>query len=181
MNAAHYWVYETLKVLHRDISMNNIMWFMRDDKIIGVLCDWDSAEHHRDGVNDMVQSDVARPSDNDEGSLRSERITSRISNQPYLEQPTAALGHRTGTGPFMAMDLLRDDSDDLPLHKYRHDLESFFYIYACAAATYDPNSEVNMWALPAWDLESLLTIGINKKKFLTVPKAYHEVFRNAHG
>ncbi|EPT00179.1 hypothetical protein FOMPIDRAFT_1123232, partial [Fomitopsis schrenkii] len=43
MNAAHYWVYVTSKVLHCDISMNNIMWYRRGDEIIGVLCDWDLA------------------------------------------------------------------------------------------------------------------------------------------
>ena len=40
-SAAHYWAYTTSGVLHRDISLNNIMWFMRGDELVGVLCDWD--------------------------------------------------------------------------------------------------------------------------------------------
>ncbi|KDQ23778.1 hypothetical protein PLEOSDRAFT_1108264 [Pleurotus ostreatus PC15] len=42
--------------------------------------------------------------------------------------------HRTGTGPFMALDLLTDD--DPPTHLYRHDLESLFYVLVWAAVHY---------------------------------------------
>lgn len=42
--------------------------------------------------------------------------------------------HRTGTGPFMALDLLADD--DPPTHLYRHDLESLFYVLVWAAVHY---------------------------------------------
>ncbi|KAH9828544.1 uncharacterized protein C8Q71DRAFT_852009 [Rhodofomes roseus] len=45
---AHHWVYETSKILHRDISLNNIMWYrLPDGRIIGVLCDWDLAEDQK--------------------------------------------------------------------------------------------------------------------------------------
>jgi hypothetical protein len=42
--------------------------------------------------------------------------------------------HRTGTVPFMAMELLHESP---PPHLYRHDLESFFYILVWAAVHYD--------------------------------------------
>ncbi|KAF9502115.1 hypothetical protein BDN71DRAFT_1491472 [Pleurotus eryngii] len=62
--------------------------------------------------------------------------------------------HRTGTGPFMALDLLTDD--DPPTHLYRHDLESLFYVLVLAAVHYtldkgnpvvsQPGSTILKWA-----------------------------------
>lgn len=43
---AHHWVYETSKILHRDISISNIMFRRtrsRHRPVSGVLCDWDLA------------------------------------------------------------------------------------------------------------------------------------------
>ncbi|KAI0918124.1 hypothetical protein AcV5_002895 [Taiwanofungus camphoratus] len=42
----------------------------------------------------------------------------------------------TGTGPFMALDLLV--KGNAPLHRYRHDLESFFFVLAWFCAVFDP-------------------------------------------
>ncbi|RXW21546.1 hypothetical protein EST38_g4308 [Candolleomyces aberdarensis] len=47
-----------------------------------------------------------------------------------------AAHHRTGTPPFMAMDLLASSSEP-PTHLYRHELESFFYILLWGALHYD--------------------------------------------
>ena len=153
-NTAHYWAYTTSHVLHRDISMNNIMWFKRDDEIVGVLCDWDLAEDHSNGdlwAVDVGQSGVGVPGKGKGKAVpprRSQRLASKPSNQQDVA-PAAATSdtqekprYRTGTGPFMAVDLLV--SDPPTLHKYCHDLESFFYVYACSAATFDPESEPKM-------------------------------------
>ena len=48
--------------------------------------------------------------------------------------PRSSAHHRTGTLPFMAVDLLRPSP---PGHCYRHDLESFFYVLLWAAVSYD--------------------------------------------
>ena len=40
---AHHWVYETSGILHRDISVGNIMLYRDTASIVGVLCDWDLA------------------------------------------------------------------------------------------------------------------------------------------
>lgn len=40
---AHYVVYKKLGILHRDLSVNNIMFLRRNDSVIGVLNDWDLA------------------------------------------------------------------------------------------------------------------------------------------
>ncbi|RXW21539.1 hypothetical protein EST38_g4307 [Candolleomyces aberdarensis] len=50
-----------------------------------------------------------------------------------------AAHHRTGTPPFMAIDLLKADP---PPHLYRHELESFFYILLWGALHYDVSAGV---------------------------------------
>ncbi|KAJ7679247.1 hypothetical protein DFH06DRAFT_1316189 [Mycena polygramma] len=37
----HHWLYETAKILHRDISLSNLMFQRIDDKLYGVLSDFD--------------------------------------------------------------------------------------------------------------------------------------------
>lgn len=52
---------------------------------------------------------------------------------PDGKVPRSQSKHRTGTQPFLAVDLL----DDIPSeHFYRHDLESFFYILIWAGLHY---------------------------------------------
>ncbi|EPT00195.1 hypothetical protein FOMPIDRAFT_1050020 [Fomitopsis schrenkii] len=187
---AHYWVYETSKVLHRDISMNNIMWYRRGDEIIGVLCDWDLAEDQSNGQRpgiDIGQADAAVPSGKGKGksvpSRQSPHIASLPSNQQNVGRPAATSEekvkprYRTGTGPFMALDLLCEGI--APVHKYRHDLESFFYLYACAAATFNPGGEPKMRVIRQWDDADLLRIGDNKRRFLYNRTKYDEVFQDA--
>ncbi|KAJ3512393.1 hypothetical protein NMY22_g15342 [Coprinellus aureogranulatus] len=94
----HYAAFKTGKVLHRDLSENNLMLVVVDEKIHGVVNDWDMAKF--EGLNDT----------------------------------TLAAHHRTGTPPFMAIDLLYD----MPWgHLYRYDLESLFYILVWAAIHYN--------------------------------------------
>ncbi|KAH8814649.1 hypothetical protein DL96DRAFT_1715829 [Flagelloscypha sp. PMI_526] len=88
----HHWLYESVKILHRDLSEGNIMFRRIGDCVYGVLNDFDlSSDQSTDG--------------------------SPKSNQ------------RTGTAPFMAIDLLKRDPP--PRHLYRHDLESLYYIIIC--------------------------------------------------
>ncbi|OCH84537.1 hypothetical protein OBBRIDRAFT_696665, partial [Obba rivulosa] len=104
----HHWAWTIAEVLHRDVSINNVM-FYRDvarNSVIGVLCDWDLANK-----KDLLGPDF----------LTSEELRRREAK------------YRTGTGPFMAIELLneprREAGVDLtPNHQYRHDLESFFYV-----------------------------------------------------
>ncbi|KAF8915089.1 hypothetical protein CPB85DRAFT_1433285 [Mucidula mucida] len=89
----HKWLYDNPRILHRDISMSNIMYrFDNDHNVCGVLNDMD------------LSSDLEDLEDLKATSLR-----------------------RTGTPPFMAIDLLRKHSVQ-PDHLYRHDLESLLYV-----------------------------------------------------
>ena len=170
--------------------MNNIMWFKRGDEIVGVLCDWDLAEDHSNGDRQAVkvdQSEVAVP-DKGKGKAvpprRSQRLASKRSNQQNGGETAATSEvqvkprHRTGTGPFMAVDLLVLNPP--PLHKYRHDLESFFYIYICSAATYDPDSEQRISVIEAWNSDDLKSIGLSKGRFLMDLMEYRSLFQHSH-
>ncbi|KAJ7086189.1 hypothetical protein C8R44DRAFT_539879, partial [Mycena epipterygia] len=82
------WLYEKARVIHRDISLGNLMYRTKNGQIFGVLNDFD--------LSLLIDADDLS-----------------TSNQ------------RTGTKPFMAIDLLVPQ----PLaHRYRHDLESLFYV-----------------------------------------------------
>ncbi|TFY55594.1 hypothetical protein EVJ58_g8148 [Rhodofomes roseus] len=188
---AHHWVYETSKILHRDISINNIMWFIKDGQVIGVLCDWDLAEDHSNGDVQSVLKAAAsaswlswitggaktvNPSNEPQSQPDAEQVpgsTSAPLEGDHMQKPR----YRTGTGPFMALDLLRKEGP--PMHKYRHDLESFFYLYAYAAAGYDPTNKI-FRPIKQWQLESLLAIGQAKHCFLIDARENEDVFSSAH-
>lgn len=52
-----------------------------------------------------------------------------------IEHDGPTSNQRTGTRPYMALDLL--DSNQPSVHRYRHDLESLFYIILCLACRYE--------------------------------------------
>ncbi|KAJ2922169.1 hypothetical protein H1R20_g14924, partial [Candolleomyces eurysporus] len=98
----HYQAWEKGRVLHRDLSENNLMLHLDNDRNVkGVLSDWDMASF-KDALHKV------------DGQLASH--------------------HRTGTPPFMAIDLLNPTP---PPHLYRHELESFFYILLWGTLHYD--------------------------------------------
>jgi Fungal protein kinase len=54
---------------------------------------------------------------------------------------------RTGTKPFMAIDLLRPDP---PVHIYRHDLESMFYVLIWTTSRFHNGDEIALPPLQEW-------------------------------
>ncbi|KAI9888781.1 MAG: hypothetical protein M1814_006286 [Vezdaea aestivalis] len=104
---AHKSLYTKGKILHRDISENNII--ITDDESKGMLMDLDLAKE-----------------------LGSERSGAR---------------HRTGTMEFMAIEVLRGKP-----HTYRHDLESFFYVF--------------LWLLKSWYQGNYEQIASSKKSYM---------------
>ncbi|KAF9476180.1 hypothetical protein BDN70DRAFT_863614 [Pholiota conissans] len=99
------WLYETAGIMHRDISLNNVMFRKKDGHIYGVLSDYDLV----------------------------------------LELKNRGLGpsskNRTGTRPYMALDLLDTPPMD---HQYRHDLESLFYVLVVLTTGYK-NGPLKDW------------------------------------
>ncbi|KAI0945845.1 hypothetical protein AcV7_009972 [Taiwanofungus camphoratus] len=208
---AHHWVWNTAGVLHRDISVNNIM-FYRDEgnRPMGVLCDWDLAmfrpsekefkeddeEHDEDEESDnspqepMPLDDVKMDEDTElqdkqpdsEAQKGSKECGEKDGSTPKQddtaqEQSYKQPRYRTGTGPFMALDLLSDEN--APLHRYRHDLESFFFVLAWICAVFDPIQH-KFGRLPDWESPKLTSIGLFKKAFLRGEKQWKKTFSSAH-
>jgi len=99
-SSVHRWLYDHPGILHRDLSLNNIMCrFIKEmnaegeleQKVYGVLTDYDLSSWKKD-----LETDYTRTSQ-----------------------------QRTGTPPYMALELLRGTN---AAHLYRHDVESLFYI-----------------------------------------------------
>ncbi|KAF9255762.1 hypothetical protein L218DRAFT_883375 [Marasmius fiardii PR-910] len=89
----HRWLVNVPRILHRDISVNNLMFRPRGDRKFGVLNDFDLA-------------------------CTIEEVRRATSKQ------------RTGTKPFIAMDLLELDESAKGPHFIRYDLESIVYVFA---------------------------------------------------
>ena len=119
------WLYEIPEILHRDISLDNLMLRKEGDKIYAVLNDFDLA----------VSADVK--------SMSSK--------------------HRTGTKPFMAIDLIHPDPT---VHMYRHDLESMFYVLVWITSRFHDGQEIVDPPLQEWADSGSATLLKEKNYFL---------------
>ncbi|KAI0929654.1 hypothetical protein AcW1_010341 [Taiwanofungus camphoratus] len=97
--------------------------------------------------------------------------------RPTQEQSRKRPRYRTGTGPFMALDLLAKGNP--PLHRYRHDLESFFFVLVWFCAVFDPETH-QFRHLSDWESPNLYVIGRNKKAFIGEQQEWEEVFASTH-
>jgi Fungal protein kinase len=88
------------------------------------------------------------------GVLNDWDMASRLDDTHQV--PRSSATHRTGTLPFMSIQLLTNGKENEVPHRYRHDLESFFYILLWAVVFYDLETH-SMIALPdkADDLRKL--------------------------
>ncbi|KAH7094115.1 hypothetical protein BKA62DRAFT_625532 [Auriculariales sp. MPI-PUGE-AT-0066] len=110
----HYWLFKRAGILHRDISIGNVMYRMKGGMVHGVLNDFDHA--------------------------------------CKVDDPGPTLNRRTGTVPYMAIDILLQDSSPTFRHLYRYDLESLYYVMIAVVCPDDPfvqvwNSEETMTSL----------------------------------
>ncbi|KAH9920064.1 uncharacterized protein B0H18DRAFT_1025751 [Fomitopsis serialis] len=180
---AHYWVWTTSRILHRDISTNNIMWYRIDGKLYGVLCDWDLAEENIDGGIPSTRAHEYAVADGPPASASNKEVhgsasaTQADAAESELSDSPKKPRYRTGTGPFMALDLLREGP--APFHLYRYDLEAFFYVLAYVGAVWDPENH-KFGHLSAWEQETLVDIGRRKQEFLKVRAVYDRTFEAAH-
>jgi serine/threonine protein kinase len=132
------WLYEIPKILHRDISLDNLMLRKEGDKIYAVLNDFDLA----------VSADVK--------SMSSK--------------------HRTGTKPFMAIDLIHPDPT---VHMYRHDLESMFYVLVWITSRFHNGQEIADPPLQEWaDNADLILVDKKRSFFMAMPPQRTEQFES---
>ncbi|KAF8694535.1 hypothetical protein RHS03_08174, partial [Rhizoctonia solani] len=120
---------------------------------------------HRDvSVNNLMVNKV-KPS---EGVLIDLDLGHEIPDDGKQCGPTSS--HRTGTLPFMALDLLHDESE-YP-HYHRHDLESFVYVFLWIVGKYDDGVEVNRLLFRSWCEGTWDSIRTDKLSFLEFDPKY---------
>jgi hypothetical protein len=107
-SAGHHRAYEK-GVLHRDVSVNNLMFRQKDNKTSGVMNDWDLSALL--DANKQVEKSLAK---------------FRTGTLPFLAT-TLLVEEKEGDKPI------------LPYHAYHHDLESFFYVLVWAGLHFHLN------------------------------------------
>ncbi|CAL1712575.1 unnamed protein product [Somion occarium] len=190
----HNWAWVIANVLHRDISVSNVMFHRRDGRVIGVLCDWDLAETREflgeddltcvdeeelqsvnrmklkgqrrqpAGPSEMETNEVRYVATQDDDSVDVTDVIARRRRAKY----------RTGTGPFMALELL-GSSDKTPTHLHRHDLESFFWVLTWFCSTHNPDTHTSR-RVGEWMHPKLSHIASAKQAFLSNEKARDEIY-----
>ncbi|KAF8991843.1 hypothetical protein BDQ17DRAFT_1332666 [Cyathus striatus] len=70
---------------------------------------------------------------------------------------------RTGTIPFLAIDLLSRPKAP-PAHRYRHDVESFFYVFYYIITSYDKNALISNPPLEWWFTDVPLNVSKGKSQ-----------------
>ncbi|KAH8091059.1 hypothetical protein BXZ70DRAFT_954158 [Cristinia sonorae] len=192
----HHAAYNSCGILHRDTSTNNIM-FYRDPKekakVVGVLCDWDLAKQVNsqvldiDGIaDDLHNSGISETDTPTVNVLDSHSSTCQCpqnsdnkmsdGSDDAGDQPKPEVRFRTGTGPFMALDLLLYSCT--PRHLYRHDLESFFWVLVWFVASFKPQTQ-QLGRIDAWLKGDLQSIGEKKGAFMWKAKEFTPIVDHA--
>ncbi|OCH86553.1 hypothetical protein OBBRIDRAFT_806715 [Obba rivulosa] len=189
----HHWAWEVPGVLHRDIGVENIMFYRTGSGVVGILNEWDHAVHRADlpvnGKFNLVEAIVqAREKTREDEDQDNENKSSSNNHrdQPSAHPPIAHSGstadhvleeepqpsaakqvkYRTGIGPFMAIELL--DEGVIPFHRYRFDLESFFYVLVWFCLRFSPVAH-EVYHVEDWQHTNLWQIGVAKALFLNNP------------
>ncbi|TCD60133.1 hypothetical protein EIP91_010681 [Steccherinum ochraceum] len=144
----HHMVWETYHVLHGDISYSNIAFDL---------------QHTEDGTQQasgmLIDWDSASSSTAKCGAKES-KSTRKL-------------------GPFTACELLQDiGRSSYSIHKYRHDLESFFWVLVWFCAVFDPANPTVLRAIPTWRSSDLVDLGHAKARFFTRSKDFEQVTEN---
>ncbi|KIN99501.1 hypothetical protein M404DRAFT_810069 [Pisolithus tinctorius Marx 270] len=132
-----------------------------------VLCHytlWSEGIHHRDVSHSNLM--YYRDGDKVMGVLNDYDLSS-------LADSSNLLGNeRTGTMPFMAIDLLEEDGQDGKVeHLYRHDMESFIYVFIWISLQYMNGKPLHPGPLDSWTKVDARECSKKKIYFL----AFHQV------
>ncbi|KAI0782002.1 hypothetical protein C8Q75DRAFT_896166 [Abortiporus biennis] len=172
--SAHHYVHMVVKILHRDVSITNIMFLRIGDMVIGILSDWDLAvgtsQEEQDAELMQLRGIDPRPANVSRLVVSSEAAPATI--QPQTEDKWASMRFKTGTTPFMALDLLEDIPP--PRHLYRYDLESFFYVLVWFCAAIKPKKKAKEEILK-WENSSDEAILCAKRSFFKHKQELHKI------
>ncbi|KAH9950054.1 hypothetical protein B0H21DRAFT_889230 [Amylocystis lapponica] len=175
---AHHWVWTTSGVLHRDISTGNIMFYEgANGHVVGVLCDWDLAEEKLSDAEykeDDNRIFPIHPASEEDTTITTDPLLTmkKQDDTPPIEGLAEAIPekhpprprYRVGTDPFLALEISLEQVP--PFHRYRHDLESFFYVLVYVCAVFDPVAH-HFGRLKAWEEGTDDDIALSKMAFLT--------------
>ncbi|KAJ6449718.1 hypothetical protein C8R47DRAFT_1230544 [Mycena vitilis] len=165
---AHRDLYFKAKILHRDISINNLMLAPPSGTFDSVDLPPNSPSSELAACDTARVPSPAIPPPRHRRGLLIDMDYAVVLNSDGKRGP-AAIGHRTGTLPFMAIDVLAANGD-LVEHEARHDLESLLYVllwvcihYAGPCNVERQNFDIHNSYLKAWVRgESYDTIGVWK-------------------
>lgn len=158
-------------------------------KPVGVLCDWDLAKEKRHPGNDVIAKDLMMSQIRLEDAHKYEDLHFLEATQPTVQHPSGVIvgadtndtarepRYRTGTGPFIALDILL--YRQVPHHLYRHDLESFFWVLVWFATKHDPETQ-KLGVIRDWLQGSLQAIGESKARYLSDLPVIAEIHAQAH-
>lgn len=106
------------------------MFYRDNDRVVGVLCDWDQALDTERPHNEKPTT-IEEPTESEKEHFereQSKKDKSSPGSNGNNEGKPVRPRYRTGTGPFMSCSLLR--AGEAPRHEYQFDLESFFWLLA---------------------------------------------------
>jgi serine/threonine protein kinase len=141
--SGHWTLYHSHKILHRDISATNIL--MPDNSLTSI-----SPNKSLNG-GFLIDLDYA------------------IRRNPVSGQFMSSGAHRTGTLPYMAIDILTDPT--FP-HLYEHDVESFFYVLIWCGI-YPTGKDED--PLVAWRKGKIHQIGLTKRDHIEDDRVWKQI------
>ncbi|KAL4243005.1 hypothetical protein ABKN59_011407 [Abortiporus biennis] len=166
---AHHWVFTVAKILHRDLSATNLMVQRIGKEINGILADFDlavgeSKEAQDEEVEQLGGPDTDTTPPSQHPGLVASMQVDTVKEKAHTDKKCQKMRFRTGTGPFMAIDVLA--RTPTPIHIYRYDLESFFYVLVWFCAGFNPGKHT-LSSIDDWRTPDFQNIAVNKRAFLT--------------
>ena len=146
------------------------------ETVVGVLCDWDLAKFMKVPERDVLVRDLLSSQMSPDEVEKLQNFEQLKESQHTVHNPSGIVGaveqvegkqeprDRTGTGPFMALDLLLYRQP--PVHLYRHDLESFFWVLVWFVTTFKPDTH-EIGFIREFLQTNLESIGEQKQKYIT--------------
>lgn len=175
---AHHFVWNVAGVLHRDISISNVMFYRKEGRgVIGVLSDWDIARSRSDIEADEDEVVERREQDCERFGHRYEDCDHSHPFKVHHPHHRSVVREIAGTIPFVSIDLLTKKKT--PVHTYQHDLESFFFLLVYFCVCHDPDYHT-MGRIREWEDDDLVGAGKVKAEFLIDKEKFWAKCDGAH-